>query len=296
MEIINMTGYTIEEKVEIAKRHLLPKQIKEHGVTSKDIKLGKPQLEKIIEGYTRESGVRGLEKQIAKVVRYVAKNIAMEEEYSVKIATEDIFKILGPAREANKYENNDVAGVVTGLAWTSVGGDILFIESILSKGKGNLTITGNLGKVMKESATIAMEYIKANAEEFGINPDIFEKYNVHIHVPEGATPKDGPSAGITMLTSLVSLFTQRKVKKNLAMTGEITLRGKVLPVGGIKEKILAAKRARIKEIILCEENKKDIEEIKEEYLKGLTFNYVTDMSDVLKHAITKQKVKNYKEL
>jgi len=296
MEIINMTGYTIEEKVEIAKRHLLPKQIKEHGITPKDIKLGKPQLEKIIEGYTRESGVRALEKQIAKVVRFVAKNIAMEEEYLVKIATEDIFKILGPAREANKYENNDVAGVVTGLAWTRVGGDILFIESILSKGKGNLTITGNLGKVMKESATIAMEYIKANAEEFGINPDIFEKYNVHIHVPEGATPKDGPSAGITMLTSLVSLFTQRKVKKNLAMTGEITLRGKVLPVGGIKEKILAAKRARIKEIILCEENKKDIEEIKEEYLKGLTFNYVSDMSDVLKHAITKHKVKNFKEL
>jgi len=296
MEIINMTGYTIEEKVEIAKRHLLPKQIKEHGIKAKDIKLGKPQFEKIIEGYTRESGVRGLEKQLAKVVRYVAKNIAMEEEYNVKISTEDIFKILGPARESNKYENNDVAGVVTGLAWTSVGGDILFIESILSKGKGNLSITGNLGKVMKESATIAMEYIKANAEEFGINPEILEKYNVHIHVPEGATPKDGPSAGITMLTSLVSLFTQKKVKKNLAMTGEITLRGKVLPVGGIKEKILAAKRAKIKEIILCEENKKDIEEINETYLKGLTFHYVSDMSDVLKHAITNQKVKNYKEL
>ncbi len=295
MEIINMTGYTIEEKVQIAKQHLLPKQIKEHGVTAKDIKLGKVQLEKIIEGYTRESGMRGLEKQLAKVVRYVAKNIAMEEKYNVKISNEDILEILGPAREANKYENNDVAGVVTGLAWTRVGGDILFIESILSKGKGNLNITGNLGKVMKESATIALEYIKANADEFGIDSDIFDKYNVHIHVPEGATPKDGPSAGITMLTSLVSLFTQKKVKKHLAMTGEITLRGKVLPVGGIKEKILAAKRARIKEIILCEENKKDIEEIKEEYLKGLTFHYVSDMKDVLKFAITNQKVKNAKK-
>lgn len=296
MEIINMTGYTIEEKVQIAKQHLLPKQIKEHGVSAKDIKLGKVQLEKIIEGYTRESGVRGLEKQLAKVVRYVAKNIAMEEQYNVKISNENIFEILGPAREANKYENNDVAGVVTGLAWTRVGGDILFIESILSKGKGNLNITGNLGKVMKESATIALEYIKANADEFGIDSDIFDKYNVHIHVPEGATPKDGPSAGITMLTSLVSLFTQKKVKKHLAMTGEITLRGKVLPVGGIKEKILAAKRARIKEIILCEENKKDIEEIKEEYLKGLTFHYVSDMKDVLQFAITNQKVKNAKKL
>ncbi|MFC0520143.1 endopeptidase La [Mesonia maritima] len=297
MEIINMTGYTIEEKVEIAKRHLLPKQVKEHGLSTKHIKLGKPQLEKIVEGYTRESGVRGLEKQIAKVVRYVAKSIAMEEDYNVKITNDDIVTILGPQKiELDKYENNDVAGVVTGLAWTKVGGDILFIESILSKGKGNLNITGNLGKVMKESATIAMEYIKANAEDFGIDPSIFEKYNVHIHVPEGATPKDGPSAGITMLTSLVSLFTQRRVKKNLAMTGEITLRGKVLPVGGIKEKILAAKRAKIKEIILCEENRKDIEEIKKDYLKGLTFHFVTDMSDVLKHAITKEKVKNPKEL
>ncbi|MBF4984918.1 endopeptidase La, partial [Nonlabens mediterrranea] len=196
----------------------------------------------------------------------------------------------------DKYENNDVAGVVTGLAWTRVGGDILFIESILSKGKGSLTITGNLGKVMKESATIAMEYIKANAEELGIPTEVFSKYNVHIHVPEGATPKDGPSAGITMLTSLVSLFTQRKVKKSIAMTGEITLRGKVLPVGGIKEKILAAKRARIKEILLCEQNRRDIEEIKPEYLKGLTFHYVSDMSDVLELALTKQKVKNAKKL
>ncbi|RNL78064.1 endopeptidase La [Sinomicrobium pectinilyticum] len=297
MEVINVTGYTIEEKVEIAKRHLLPKQLKEHGLTAENLKIGKKGLEKIVEGYTRESGVRGLEKQIAKMVRFAAKSIAMEEEYSVKASPEDIEKILGPARmERDKYENNEVAGVVTGLAWTSVGGDILFIESILSAGKGNLTITGNLGKVMKESATIAMEYIKANAEELGIAPDIFGKYNVHIHVPEGATPKDGPSAGITMLTSLVSLFTQRKVKKSIAMTGEITLRGKVLPVGGIKEKILAAKRARIKEILLCEENRRDIEEIKPEYLKGLTFHYVSDMSEVLKLALTHEKVKNAKTL
>ena len=297
MEIINVTGYTIEEKVEIAKRHLLPKQLKEHGLDDKALKIGKPQLEKIVEGYTRESGVRGLEKQIAKMVRYAAKNIAMEEDYNIKISNEDIIEILGsPRLERDKYENNNVAGVVTGLAWTSVGGDILFIESILSKGKGTLTITGNLGKVMKESATIAMEYIKSNADEFGINPEIFAKYNVHIHVPEGATPKDGPSAGVTMLTSLVSLFTQRKVKKSLAMTGEITLRGKVLPVGGIKEKILAAKRARIKEILLCEDNRRDINEIKPEYLKGLTFHYVTDMSDVLKLALTDKKVQNAKKL
>ncbi|MFP4846331.1 endopeptidase La [Winogradskyella sp. PE311] len=297
MEIINVTGYTIEEKVEIAKRHLLPKQLKEHGLDNSHLRIAKPQLEKIVEGYTRESGVRGLEKQIAKMVRYAAKNIAMEEDYNIKISNDDVIEILGsPRLERDKYENNNVAGVVTGLAWTRVGGDILFIESILSKGKGNLTITGNLGKVMKESATIAMEYIKANADTFDINPEVFDKYNVHIHVPEGATPKDGPSAGVTMLTSLVSLFTQRKVKKSLAMTGEITLRGKVLPVGGIKEKILAAKRARIKEILLCEDNKRDIDEIKPQYLKGLTFHYVTDMSDVLKLALTNQKVKNAKKL
>jgi len=297
MEIINVSGYTIEEKVEIAKRHLLPKQLKEHGLTKEHLKIAKPQLEKIVEGYTRESGVRSLEKQIAKMVRYAAMKIAMEEEYEVKITNEVILEVLkAPRMERDKYENNDVAGVVTGLAWTRVGGDILFIESALSKGKGTLNMTGNLGKVMKESATIALEYIKSNADVLGISPDVFEKYNVHIHVPEGATPKDGPSAGITMLTSLVSLFTQRKVKKNLAMTGEITLRGKVLPVGGIKEKILAAKRARIKEILLCEDNKRDIEEIKPEYLKGLTFHYVKEMSDVLTLALTKEKVKNAKEL
>ncbi|MCK0144998.1 endopeptidase La [Arenibacter sp. F26102] len=297
MEIIHVTGYTIEEKVEIARKHLLPKQLKEHGLTPKDLKIGKPQLEKIVEGYTRESGVRSLEKQIAKMVRHAAKSIAMEEEYNLKVSFEDVEKVLGPARmERDKYENNDVAGVVTGLAWTSVGGDILFIESILSKGKGNLTITGNLGTVMKESATIAMEYIKSNSDRYGLDPEVFDKYNVHIHVPEGATPKDGPSAGITMLTSLVSLFTQKKIKKSLAMTGEITLRGKVLPVGGIKEKILAAKRARIKEIILCEDNRKDILEIKEDYLKGLTFHYVTDMQEVIDIAITNESVKNSKQL
>lgn len=297
MEIINVTGYTIEEKVEIAKQHLLPKQLKEHGLTNEHLKIGKPQLEKIVEGYTRESGVRGLEKQIAKTVRFVAMKIAMEQSYNAKIDNNDIIEILGvPRLERDKYENNQVAGVVTGLAWTRVGGDILFIESTISKGKGTLNMTGNLGKVMKESATIALEYIKSNAETLGLNQEIFEKYNVHIHVPEGATPKDGPSAGITMLTSLVSLFTQRKVKKSLAMTGEITLRGKVLPVGGIKEKILAAKRARIREILLCEENKRDIEEIKPAYLKGLKFHYVTEMSDVLALALTQEKVKGAKKL
>ncbi len=297
MEIINVTGYTIEEKVEIAKRHLLPKQLKEHGLTRKDLRIGKRELEKIVEGYTRESGVRGLEKQIAKMVRYGARNIATETQYDPKVTNEVIEEVLGPPRlERTKYENNDVAGVVTGLAWTSVGGDILFIESILSRGKGSLNITGNLGKVMRESATIALEYIKANAEMFGIDPGVFSHYNVHIHVPEGATPKDGPSAGIAMLTSLVSLFSQRKVKKSLAMTGEITLRGKVLPVGGIKEKILAAKRARIKEVILCEDNRKDIAEIKEEYLKGLTFHYVRDMKEVIEIAVTQRKVADAKVL
>ncbi len=297
MEIINVTGYTVEEKVEIARRHLLPKQLKEHGMAADALKIARPQLERIVEGYTRESGVRSLEKQIAKMVRYAAMKIAMDEPYEKKITNATIVEVLGsPKMERDKYENNDVAGVVTGLAWTKVGGDILFIESTLSKGKGLLNMTGNLGKVMKESATIALEYIKSNAEQLGINPDIFDNYNVHIHVPEGATPKDGPSAGITMLTSLVSLFTQRKVKKSIAMTGEITLRGKVLPVGGIKEKILAAKRARIKEILLCEENRRDIQEIKPEYLKGLTFHYVKDMSDVLNLALTKEKVKNPKKL
>ncbi|SHM66809.1 endopeptidase La [Flavobacterium xinjiangense] len=297
MEIINMSGYTIEEKVEIARQHLFPRQLKEHGLTSKDLTIGKKQLEKIVEGYTRESGVRGLEAKIAQVIRNAAKSVAMEEEYNKKVTDQDIIKSLGVARlERDKYENNDVAGVVTGLAWTSVGGDILFIESLLSPGKGAMTITGNLGTVMKESATIALEYIKANTELLGLNSEILSKYNIHLHVPEGATPKDGPSAGIAMLTSLVSLFTQKRVKKNMAMTGEITLRGKVLPVGGIKEKILAAKRANIKEIILCQDNKSDIDEIKPEYLEGLTFHYVKEMNEVLKFALTDQKVKNAKVL
>ena len=295
MELINVTSYTIEEKAEIAKRHLLPKQLKEHGMKSSDIQLGRKEIERIIEGYTRESGVRALEKEIAKVVRYGAKNLAMEEAYDPKISVEDIEKILGvPHFDRDKYEDNDVAGVVTGLAWTSMGGEILFIESALSKGKGVLNITGNLGQVMKESATIALEYIKANAERYDLNPKLFENYDVHIHVPEGATPKDGPSAGIAMLTSLMSLFTQKRVKKHLAMTGEITLRGKVLPVGGLKEKILAGKRAGIKEYILSKDNKKDIQEIKEEYLKGLTFHYVTDMEEVVRLAITSQDAKHKK--
>ena len=295
MEMINIAGYTIEEKVEIAFKFLLPKQLKEHGLTTKHVKIAKKELEFLVEGYTRESGVRKLEQQIAKIIRNVAKRVAMEEEYQSKISTEMIREILGPGRNTDKYENNEIPGVVTGLAWTRVGGDILFIESILSKGKGNLTITGNLGNVMKESARIALEFIKAHADEFNIDEKIFDKYNLHIHVPEGATPKDGPSAGIAMLTSIVSSFTQRKVKANLAMTGEITLRGKVLPVGGIKEKILAAKRANLKEIILCEENEKDILEIKADYIKGLKFHYVTDMMDVIKIALLKQKVKGAKK-
>ena len=297
MEIIKMSGYTIEEKTEIARQHLFPKQLKEHGLTAKDLIIGKKQLEKIIEGYTRESGVRGLEAKIAQVIRNIAKSVAMDEEYNKKVTDDDIVKILGvPRMQRDKSESNDVAGVVTGLAWTTVGGDILFIESLLSPGKGTMSITGNLGTVMKESATIALEFIKANAPSLGLNNEILSKYNIHLHVPEGATPKDGPSAGIAMLTSLVSLFTQKKVKKNIAMTGEITLRGKVLPVGGIKEKILAAKRANIKEIIMCYQNKQDVDEIKSEYIEGLTFHYIKEMSDVLKFALTDEDVKNAKKL
>ena len=296
MEIVNVSGYTIEEKSQIAKKHLLPKQIVDHGLEKNIIKINNLALEKIIEGYTRESGVRGLEKQIAKIIRYVAKSIAMSEAFIKDISAEYLQEILGISFSKDKYENNNVAGVVTGLAWTQFGGDILFIESTLSKGKGNLTITGNIGKVMKESATIALEYIKSNSDELDINIDKLSKYNLHIHVPEGATPKDGPSAGITMLTSLVSLLTQKKVKNKLAMTGEITLRGKVLPVGGIKEKILAAKRARINEIILSIENKKNILDIEKSYLKGLKFHYVSNMNEVINLAVTKQKVKNHKIL
>ena len=291
MEIINISGYTLEEKSAIAKRHLLPKQLTEHGLKNKQLILNKSILDKMVEGYTRESGVRGLEKQVAKVVRYAAKSIAMDEDYKINPTPEDLVEILGPEKVHREiYENNHVAGVVTGLAWTSVGGDILFIESAISDGKGLLTITGNLGKVMKESATIALEFIKSNKVFLGLEHFVFENYNVHIHVPEGATPKDGPSAGITMLTSLVSLFTQKRVKNKLAMTGEITLRGKILPVGGIKEKILAAKRSKIKEIILCKDNKKDIDQINEKYLKGLTFHYVREMKEVLDIAILSKKV------
>ena len=297
MEIINVSGYTTEDKIQIGKKFLLPKQIKEHGITSKDLKIGVRTMQKIIDGYTRESGVRGLEKHIAKIVRYCAKNIATEIQYNPNISTDDLIEILGPARlSRDKYENNDIAGVVTGLAWTRVGGDILFIESILSKGKGKLSITGNLGKVMSESATIALEYIKSNCDLLNIKPEVFEKYNIHIHVPEGATPKDGPSAGIAMLTSLISLFTQKRIKSRIAMTGEITLRGKVLPVGGIKEKILAAKRANIKEVILCDQNKPDVNEINKKYIKGLKFHYVSEMSEVIKIALTNQPVKNSKKL
>ena len=297
MEIINVSGYTTEDKVQIGKKFLLPKQQSEHGVKSSEIKLSKNVIEKIVDGYTRESGVRGLEKQIAKVVRYAAKNLAMNLEYNYNIKVDDLNEVLGSSKlDRSVYENNKVAGVVTGLAWTRVGGDILFIESIISKGKGKLSITGNLGKVMSESATIALEFIKANSHHFNINEEIFNKYNVHIHVPEGATPKDGPSAGITMLTSLVSLFTQKRVNKNLAMTGEITLRGKVLPVGGIKEKILAAKRAKITDIILCKQNESDVNEVKADYLKGLKFHYVTEMKEVIQLALSNQDVLYAKKL
>lgn len=289
MEMVQVNGYTIEEKVQIAKKYLLPKQLEAHGLKKGDVTLGKKEFEFVIDGYTRESGVRTLDKRMAKLVRNIAKDVAMEKEVQPKFTKAKIEEILGPPRESDKYENNDVPGVVTGLAWTSVGGDILFIESILSKGKGMLSMTGNLGKVMKESAQIALEYIKANHEALGVSIAQIQENNVHVHVPEGAVPKDGPSAGITMLTSLVSTFTRRKVRSNIAMTGEITLRGKVLPVGGIKEKILAAKRAGIKHIILCEQNKKDVSEIEENYIKGLKFSYVTHMHEVLDIALLKTK-------
>jgi ATP-dependent Lon protease len=292
MEIIEVNGYTIEEKIEIAKQHLVPKQREAHGLKLKDVSLKADVLEKVIVNYTRESGVRSLEKKIGSVVRGVAKNIAMEEPYNSVVSKKDIEKILGaPIFDKDLYEGNDVAGVVTGLAWTSVGGDILFIEASLSPGKGRLTLTGSLGDVMKESVTIALAYLRAHAADFDINPKLFDQWDVHVHVPAGATPKDGPSAGVTMLTALVSAFTQRKVKPNLAMTGEITLRGRVLPVGGIKEKILAAKRANIKEVILCKSNQKDILEIKEDYIKDLSFHYVTDMRDVINLALLNEKVK-----
>jgi len=291
MEIIEITGYTMEEKIEIALKYLLPKQLEEHGLKRGDLKLSKKVLDLIVEGYTRESGVRGLEKTIAKIVRNLAMKVATGEEYHPLPSLEEISKILGPERlNRDKYQGNDVAGVVTGLAWTPVGGDILFIESALSRGTGKMTVTGNLGDVMKESASIAMAYLKSHADDFGIVSDTFKNWDVYIHVPEGATPKDGPSAGVTMLTALASLFTQQKVRGKIAMTGEITLRGKVLPVGGIKEKILAAKRAGITEIILCEDNRKDVEEMGEVYTKGLVFSYVKWMNEVTDRALLKLKV------
>lgn len=296
MEIINVSGYTTDEKVEIAKRHLVPKQLENHGLTKGQFSIGKPELKAVVEGYTRESGVRSLDKKVAKLIRHTAKDIAMGDADVVKIEKEAIGTILGPSRERDSYEGNDHAGVVTGLAWTPVGGDILFIESSISRGIGKVIVTGNLGDVMKESATIALAYLKSNAEELGIDPKLFTSYDINIHVPQGAIPKDGPSAGITLLTALTSLFTQKRVAAKLAMTGEITLRGKVLPVGGIKEKILAAKRAKITTIVLCDKNRKDIEEIEDHYLKGMTFHYVGEMREVLDLAILDQKVKNAKKL
>lgn len=291
MEIIEITGYTREEKVDIAMKHLMPKQLKEHGLVAKDVKFTKEAVEKIIESYTRESGVRTLERKIGTMVRNVAKAVAMEEEYEKEITADTVRKVLGAEIfDDELYQGNEVAGVVTGLAWTQVGGEILFVESSLNRGKGGLTISGQLGDVMKESAMAALSYLKSNADDLNIDHRLFQQYDLHIHVPAGAVPKDGPSAGITMLTSLASIFTQRKVKQNLAMTGEITLRGKVLPVGGIKEKILAAKRSGIKEIILSEKNKRDIDEIEKHYIKGLKFHFVANVAEVLKIALLKDKV------
>lgn len=294
MELIEVSGYIMEEKVEIAAKHLVPKQMDVHGLKKGSVKFPKKTLQVIVEAYTRESGVRKLDKKIAKIMRKLARKVASDEPIPTSIKPEDLYEYLGAVEYSrDKYQGNGYAGVVTGLAWTAVGGEILFVESSLSKGKGSkLTLTGNLGDVMKESAMLAREYIHAHAAQFNINEELFENWNVHVHVPEGAIPKDGPSAGITMVTSLVSAFTQRKVKKNLAMTGEITLRGKVLPVGGIKEKILAAKRAGIKELILCKENEKDINEIKPEYLKGLVFHYVSDIQQVVDLALLREKVDN----
>jgi len=291
MEIIEVNGYTVEEKLEIAKNHLIPKQVEESGLKKTQLKISDKVLEFLIDTYTAESGVRNLEKRISKIARNAAVHIARDEEIP-KLTEENIIKILGPSHIKDKYQGNDIAGVVTGLAWTQVGGDILFIETSLSKSKSaKLTLTGNLGDVMKESATLALEYLKAHPHLLDLKAEVFDEYNVHVHVPEGSTPKDGPSAGVTMLTSIASAFTKRKVKRALAMTGEITLRGKVLPVGGIKEKILAAKRAGIKEIVLCEDNRKDVEYIKPDYLRGLTFHYVTQMEEVLKLALLKERVK-----
>ena len=294
MEIIELSGYSMEEKAEIAKRHLVPKQLKEHGLGKNRLTFSKKVLDFIIENYTRESGVRNLERELARVIRHKAKAIAMDENPPRQIDLDELETILGPAHPKAKYIGNEYPGVVTGLAWTSVGGDILYIESSVSVGKGKLTLTGNLGEVMKESAVIALEYLKNKAADFGIDYEVFANTDVHVHVPEGATPKDGPSAGITMFTSLASAYTQRKVRSYLAMTGEITLRGEVLPVGGIKEKILAAKRAGIKSIVLSEKNRKDVNEIEAEYIAGLEFRYVKNMTEVADFALMKEQVKNAK--
>jgi len=297
MEMIEITGYLIEEKIEIAKRHLFPKQLENHGVKPDQITIDDKMMEMVIEKYTRESGVRELDKRLAKIVRVTAKNIASETNYNVILTAAVLGEMLGPPKYTRDiYTGNEQAGVVTGLAWTTAGGEILFVETSLSRGTGKLTLTGNLGEVMKESAIIALEYLKSNAELLELPDNFAEKWNIHIHVPEGAIPKDGPSAGITMATSIASAFTQRKVKKYLAMTGEITLRGKVLPVGGIKEKILAAKRASIKEIIVSEENRKDVEDIKEVYIRGLKFQYVETIMGVLELALLRQKVINPKKI
>ncbi|HPS46071.1 MAG TPA: endopeptidase La [Bacteroidales bacterium] len=293
MEVIDISGYIIEEKLEIALRHLLPKQLIEHGVKKEQVVFPKKIIESIIDQYTRESGVRTLEKNIAKVIRNKARAVAMNEEYEKCVSKNDLQKILGiPIFQKDRGLNGDIAGIATGLAWTAVGGEVLYVEASISRGKGNLTLTGNLGDVMKESASLAFEYLKSHSSLLGINESIFDKWNVHIHVPEGATPKDGPSAGITMFTALASIFTQRKVKTDIAMTGEITLRGRVMPVGGVKEKILAAKRVNIKHIILSEENRKDIEDIKPTYLEGLTFHYIKEMIEIEKIALNKNKIKS----
>jgi ATP-dependent Lon protease len=291
MEIIDVSGYIVEEKIEIAKRHLVPKQLENHGLTSQQVSFPKKTIERIVEDYTRESGVRQLDKQIAKTLRVRAKQLAFNEEVDRKITVDKIEEILGkPRYSKEKYQDNHVAGVVTGLAWTASGGEILYVETSLSKGEGKLTLTGNLGDVMKESAVIALEFLKAHPDIIDVDPALFSRWNIHIHVPEGAIPKDGPSAGITMLTSIASAFTQRKVRRQIAMTGEITLRGKVLPVGGIKEKILAARRAGITTIVISEENRRDVEEIKEIYRKGLNFAYVQDIFGVLEQSLLKEKV------
>jgi ATP-dependent Lon protease len=296
MEIIEVTGYTVEEKVQIAKRHLAPKHLEDTGLNRNQIKVPIKTLEAVVEQYTNESGVRGLDKRIGKIIRNRAKEIALEEAFEVEVTPEQLPDILGPSRERDRYQGNDAAGVVTGLAWTPNGGDILFIETSLTPGKGRLTLTGNLGDVMKESAVIALEYLKAHAEDIELEPAVFDRWNVHLHVPQGAIPKDGPSAGITMITALASAFTQRKIRRAIALTGEITLRGQVLPVGGIKEKILAAKRAGIKEIILCARNEQDIKEIDARYLKGMRFTYVNDMMEVLDRALLKEKVDNARSI